>query len=313
MSITPKVSIVVPCYNEEGTVRDLWQQCRDVLAKAEVTAEFVFVDDGSSDGTRDILRALAADDPLCRVILFRRNQGKAAALDTAFRAARGELVITMDADLQDDPQELPRFIEALQTYDVVSGWKEKRHDPKEKTLPSKLFNRTVRKVTGLPLHDMNCGFKGYRRAVVQEVRLWGELHRYIPVLAAARGFTVGELSVTHHERRSGKSKYGYERYVRGLMDLFTVVFITRYLHRPLHFLGGSGLLFIFCGILLSLVADLLGWTWWYLNAGGLVTGGLAWIAVGLVAESTHAAAYRSLPDYPVVERLNEPDNGSAAE
>ncbi len=301
---TPRVSLVIPCYNEVGTVRDLWQQVRAQLAAAEVTGEFIFVDDGSTDGTRDVLRELAAEDPLCRVLFFRRNLGKAAALDTAFRQVRGDVVITMDADLQDDPTEIPRFLAALEEFDVVSGWKAVRHDPKEKTLPSKLFNGTVRRVTGIGLHDMNCGFKAYRRAVIYEIRLWGELHRYIPVLASARGCTIGELAVTHHPRRSGVSKYGFERYVRGLMDLFTVVFITRYRHRPLHLLGGAGLLQILLGVVLWGWTFLLGWLSSGVLAAGLIGGGLAWVAAGLVAEANHSHAYRHLPDYPVAERLN---------
>lgn len=301
---TPRVSFVIPCYNEVGTVRDLWQQVRAQLETAGVSGEFVFVDDGSTDGTRNVLRELAAEDPLCRVIFFRRNLGKAAALDTAFRCVRGEAVITMDADLQDDPAEIPRFLKALEEFDVVSGWKAVRHDPKEKTLPSKLFNGTVRRVTGIGLHDMNCGFKAYRRAVIDELRLWGELHRYIPVLASARGFTIGELAVTHHPRRSGVSKYGLERYVRGMMDLFTVVFITRYRSRPLHMLGGTGLLMVVLGLCSWFWILLFGWHRLEAPCAGLLAGGLAWIAAGLAAEAAHSHAYRSLPDYPVAERLN---------
>lgn len=304
MSSAPRVSVLVPCYNEVGTVRELWAQVRAQFAALGVAGEVVFVDDGSTDGTREVLRELAAEDPATQVLLLRRNLGKAAALDVGFRATRGDFVLTMDADLQDDPAEMPRFLEALESFDVVGGWKAVRHDPVEKTLPSKLFNATVRKVTGVQLHDMNCGYKGYRRAVVDELRLWGELHRYIPVLTTARGFTLGELAVTHHARRSGVSKYGWERYLRGLLDLFTVVYITRYRSRPLHFLGTWALAFKLLGLLLLLLV-----CFTHNLALGVLSGVLlacagSWWAVGLAAEGGHAAAYTSLPDYPVAERLN---------
>lgn len=313
-AIEPTISVVIPLLNEEGTLRELYQRIREQFNALQVRGEIIFIDDGSTDGSGAILRELATGDPDCRVIFFRRNCGKAAALQTGFRLVRGQYVLTMDADLQDDPQEIPRFIDALQRVDVVSGWKAHRLDPVGKTLPSRLFNATVRHVTGIPLHDMNCGFKGYRRQVVQEITLYGELHRYIPALAAARGFRIEELIVTHHPRRSGVSKYGWERFTRGLFDLFTVVQITKYQHRPLHLYGNIALTTLLVAIILGLTLS----TYrsltpsqasnWFLLLW-LVTGALfaavpVFLAAGMVAESvTHRMAGTAAPP-PVAERLN---------
>ncbi|HEY3379766.1 MAG TPA: glycosyltransferase family 2 protein [Armatimonadota bacterium] len=310
-AIEPTVSVIIPCYNEDGTLRELYTRVRDEFARLELRAELLFIDDGSTDGSRAILRELAAADPDCRVIAFRRNCGKAAALDLGFRAARGEYIITMDADLQDDPQEIPRFLDALQHTDVVSGWKANRHDPIGKTLPSRLFNNTVRRVTGVPLHDMNCGFKGYRRQVVREISLYGELHRYIPALAAARGFRIEELIVTHHPRRSGISKYGWERFLRGFFDLLTVVYLTRYRMRPLHLFGGVGFIFLLSGLILGLLIS----TYTVLTNQTpypllsiltlcLFVGGPILFAIGLVAEGLLAQTLAQTPPPPVAERLN---------
>lgn len=316
----PTISVVIPCYNEEGSLRELYAQLLASLRQTGVSYELLFIDDGSTDGSRDILREFAAADPACRVIFFRRNCGKSAALDAGFHAVRGQYVLMLDADLQDDPQEIPRFLEALQRVDMVVGWKAQRHDPIEKRLPSKLFNATVRKLTGVKLHDMNCGFKGFRRAVVREIDVYGELHRYLPVLAAARGFTIEELAVTHHPRRSGKSKYGFERYLRGLMDLFTVIYITKYRFRPLHLLGGFGFGLLLLGLLLAAVA--LGCTldaaftthvapWWHVflwaPAAVLIVVGPLFIGFGLLAEGQLAAGFRRLPPAPIAETLNDPE------
>jgi len=312
--LTPTVSVVIPCYNEVGTLRDLHAQVRAEFTALLVEAEIIFIDDGSTDGSRELLRQLAEEDPACRVVFFRRNSGKAAALHVGFANAQGEYVLTMDADLQDDPREIPRFLEALQTSDVVSGWKVNRLDPIGKTLPSKLFNATVRKVTGVRLHDMNCGFKGYRRQVLQEVTLYGELHRYIPALAAARGFRIAELGVTHHPRRSGVSKYGWERFIRGFMDLLTVAFLTKYRYRPLHAFGGLGVVLTLIGLVLGAVMSpfLTVSTWsppawhfifWLLATALLVLGPLL-IAMGVLAESLLANTFPLLPPPPISERIN---------
>lgn len=205
--------------------------------------EAVFVDDGSSDGTFAALTRLHAGHDNVRVVRLRRNFGKAAALDAGFAEASGEVIVTIDGDLQDDPAEIPRLLAKLdEGYDLVSGWKTRRRDPLTRRLPSKLFNSVAGRVSGLHLHDMNCGLKAYRAEVVHGMQLYGELHRYIPVLAHYRGYRVAELPVNHRPREHGRSHYGVERYVRGFLDLLTVTFMGRYRHRPLHLFGGVGLL-----------------------------------------------------------------------
>lgn len=239
-----RISFVVPAKDEEHTLRPLVDGI--LAATAELPdvdgVEIIFIDDGSDDGTWEVLGSLAAEHPgVVKGFRQRRNFGKAAALEVGFEAATGDVVFTMDADLQDDPKEIPRFLEKLdEGCDLVSGWKQKRNDPLSKTLPSKVFNAVTSAISGVKLHDFNCGFKAYRREVLQSVRIYGELHRYIPVLAHDLGFRVGEIPVTHHARTHGVSKYGMERYVRGFLDLITILAITRYLQRPSHLLGGSG-------------------------------------------------------------------------
>ncbi|OPZ81890.1 MAG: Undecaprenyl-phosphate 4-deoxy-4-formamido-L-arabinose transferase [bacterium ADurb.Bin429] len=314
----PSVSVVIPCYNEEGSLRELHARLTAVLRERNAAYEVLYIDDGSTDGSRELLRELAAADPACRVLFFRRNCGKSAALDAGFRAARGGRILMLDADLQDDPQEIPRFLEALERADMVVGWKAQRHDPIEKRLPSKLFNATVRKLTGVQLHDMNCGFKGFRREVVEEMDVYGELHRYLPVLAAVRGFTIEELAVTHHPRTSGVSKYGFERYLRGLLDLFTVIYITKYRFRPLHLLGGAGFACLLAGVVFMLIMNAVmlvtapdpapRWSFlvWMLATALVIIGPLL-IGLGLLAEGQLAAGFRRLPPAPVVEELNAPE------
>jgi glycosyltransferase involved in cell wall biosynthesis len=237
------ISVVVPVYNEEESLAALHGELDALFAEgARGPAEFVFVDDGSRDGSWSVLIGLAALDPRVSAIRFRRNFGKAAALTAAFQAVRGDLVFTLDGDLQDDPAEIPRFLlELEQGFDVVSGWKKTRHDPWHKVYPSRVFNWMVSRLTGCRLHDHNCGYKLYRREVLQEVDIYGELHRFIPVLAHARGFRVGEVEVRHRRRRHGSSKYGVSRFFKGFLDLLTVRFLTRFSQRPLHVLGGIGL------------------------------------------------------------------------
>jgi glycosyltransferase involved in cell wall biosynthesis len=214
--------------------------------------EILFINDGSTDGSASVLERLWRSDKHVKVLQLRRNFGKAAALAVGFEEAKGDIVITMDADLQDDPEEIPRLVACLRDgYDVVSGWKQDRQDPPSKTLPSRLFNWVVSRTTGLKLHDFNCGFKAYRREVVKNVRLYGELHRFIPALAHGQGFRVTELPVKHHPRRFGKSKYGIERLLRGFFDLMTVLFLTRYLKKPLHLFGSIGLLVFVVGMIIN--------------------------------------------------------------
>jgi len=208
----------------------------------------VFVDDGSTDGSWQLIQKMASGDPRVRGLRFRRNFGKAAALSAGFRAARGDLIMTLDADLQDDPREIPRFLESMGgELDVVSGWKKLRHDPWHKVWPSRVFNWMVSSLTGVDLHDHNCGMKCYRREEFREVRLYGELHRFVPVLAHARGFRVGEVVIQHRARKFGRSKYGMRRFLRGFLDLLTVKFLTGFGQRPQHALGAVGLGFFLLG------------------------------------------------------------------
>ena len=247
------LSLVIPAYNEAESLPDLLRNIDVTVKRHGYTAEIIFINDGSTDATAEVLDALAENAPLpVHVIHFRRNRGKAEALTAGFQKATGDIVITMDADLQDDPTEIPKLIETLEkrNYGLVSGWKYPRKDPIEKRAFSFVFNRVTALLTGVKLHDMNCGFKAYRAEVVKELHLYGDLHRYIPILVQAMGFSVGEVKVKHHPRRFGKSKYGFKRIPKGFFDLLTVLFLTKYKKRPMHFFAGTGSLFILCGILL---------------------------------------------------------------
>jgi glycosyltransferase involved in cell wall biosynthesis len=244
------LSIVIPVYNEEESLETLHGELDAVGQANDYQLDIVFVDDGSSDSSWDVVERLAEKDPRVRGIRFRRNFGKAAALDAGFSAARGEIVFTLDADLQDDPKEIPRFLAKMdEGFGVVSGWKQVRHDPWHKVGPSRVFNAMVSWLTGVKLHDHNCGFKCYKREIFDEVQLYGELHRFVPVLAAARGWNASEIVVDHRERQFGQSKYGVRRIVKGFLDLLTVKFITGYGQRPQHLLGTIGLICFGLGFL----------------------------------------------------------------
>ncbi|MEX0937986.1 MAG: glycosyltransferase family 2 protein [Pirellulales bacterium] len=244
------LSIVIPVYNEADSLSELHAELSVIASDQNYAVEMILVDDGSTDDSWNGIRRLAETDGRVRGIRFRRNFGKAAALDAGFRAARGDRVMTLDADLQDDPIHIPEFLATIdQGYDVVSGWKQVRHDPWHKVGPSRIFNWMVSRLTGVALHDHNCGMKCYRREVLREVRLYGELHRFVPVLAAARGFRVGEIVVRHRPRRHGKSKYGLNRIVKGFLDLLTVKFLTGFGQRPQHLLGSVGLMSLLLGVL----------------------------------------------------------------
>jgi glycosyltransferase involved in cell wall biosynthesis len=247
------LSLVIPVMNEEGNLRELHSRLTTSLQSIGRPYEILFIDDGSTDGTWGLIEALRKEDPSIVALRHRRNFGKATALANGFSVARGELVITMDGDLQDDPAEIYRMIDYLnEGYDLVSGWKQNRQDPWGKTAPSRLFNWTVRRVTGVQLHDFNCGFKIYRRDVTDTIRLYGELHRFTPVLAAAEGFRVAELPVRHHPRTWGSSKYGIKRLIKGFLDLITVFFLTNYRQRPMHLFGLPGILAVGIGVLIGL-------------------------------------------------------------
>jgi glycosyltransferase involved in cell wall biosynthesis len=243
------ISIVVPVYDEAESLGQLVEEIRGVAARNNLNIELVLVDDGSRDGTWELIRRLAREDSRVRGIRFRRNFGKAAALAAGFDAAGGKIVFQMDGDLQDDPEEIPRFLARLADgCDVVNGWKRKRHDPWHKVWPSRVFNRLVSWSTGLRLHDHNCGFKCFRAEATKEIRLYGELHRFIPVIAHSRGYRVAEIEVQHRPRRFGRSKYGMRRFHKGLLDLMTVAFLTGFGQRPLHLLGGIGIVSFLLGL-----------------------------------------------------------------
>jgi glycosyltransferase involved in cell wall biosynthesis len=237
------ISVVVPVHNEERSIALLHDELRSALEPLATPWEAIFVDDGSTDGTFAALTRLHNDADNVRVVRLRRNFGKAAALVAGFDQARGETVVTIDGDLQDDPAEIPRLLAKLEEgFDLVSGWKQRRRDPLSRRVLSRIFNRVTSAFSGVHLHDMNCGLKAYRADVVHGLRLYGELHRFIPVLAHYRGFRIAELPVNHRPREHGRSRYGVERYLRGFLDLLTVSFIGRYRHRPLHLFGGLGLI-----------------------------------------------------------------------
>lgn len=257
-----KLSIVVPVYNEVDSIVELAQRIADVARQHNYDHEILLIDDGSKDGSWSVIEQLARQNSRIRGVQFRRNFGKAAALSAGFERAKGDFIITMDADLQDDPSEIPNLLsQLLQGLHVVSGWKKTRHDPWHKVLPSRVFNRLVSLMTGVNLHDHNCGLKAYRAEVIREINLYGEMHRFIPVLAAAKGFRVGEVEVLHHERKHGASKYGVERFVKGFLDLMTVYFLTGYGNRPQHLLGSFGLISSLAGACGLVVLSL----WWALS------------------------------------------------
>jgi len=303
------ISFVIPVCDEAETVRELALGIRRHVQPHP--CEIVFVDDGSRDGSLEVIKSLVREFPEVRYISFRRNFGKSAALDAGFDAAKGEIVFTMDADLQDDPAEIPAFLAKLEEgFDLVSGWKKERHDPLGKTLPSKVFNWTARFITGVKLHDMNCGFKAYRSEVVRELTLYGDLHRFVPALALWRGFSVGELPVQHHPRRFGTSKFGVERFLRGLFDLITVYFLTAYTARPMHLFGKVGLLTGALGV----VGIVYLYALKFLTGSGIGSRPLLFISIflmgtgiqiflfGLITELIVSQKKRTTADYSIRER-----------
>ncbi len=236
------LSIVIPVFNEQDSLEELLARIEQIASQNSYELDVLLVDDGSSDNSWSKIEELSQRFRWARGLRFRRNFGKAAALAAGFERAQGQRVITMDADLQDDPREIPNLLAQLEAgFDVVSGWKKVRHDPWHKVLPSRVFNSMISWLTGVQLHDHNCGLKAYRREVLNEVLLYGEMHRFIPVLAAARGFRVSEIVIEHHARKHGISKYGFERFIKGFLDLMTVYFLTGYGNRPQHLLGTTGM------------------------------------------------------------------------
>jgi glycosyltransferase involved in cell wall biosynthesis len=248
-SSTPYVSIVVPLYNEEESLSELFAQIAAVMKRMRHNFEIVFVDDGSTDDSFAVLQKLHNQNPtVTKVVRFRRNYGKAAALTAGFREAQGECIITMDADLQDDPEEIPALIEMLNnSFDLISGWKKKRYDSTVFTLPSRIANALTSKLIGLRIHDLNCGLKAYKKEVAKELKIYGDLYRYIPVLAHLAGYKVGEKVVQHHPRKYGHSKYSVGKFYGGFLDLLTILFIAKYIRRPLHLFGIWGLISFLIG------------------------------------------------------------------
>ena len=276
------VSIIIPLLNEQESLEELYSRMTAMLEGTAAGHELLFIDDGSTDGSLAILRKLREGDSRVKIMSFQRNYGKSAALSEGFRVARGDIVVTIDADLQDSPEEIPALIDKLdEGYDLVSGWKINRQDPVSKTLPSKFFNFVTSLVSGIKLHDFNCGLKAYRGEVVKRVSVYGELHRFIPVLAGLEGFKVTERRVTHSARKFGTSKYGVARFLNGFFDLVTVMFVTRRAASPLHFFGRVAVVFLAVGGVITLYFLFL----WILGRGlhvrPIMVGGLVMIVIAI--------------------------------
>ena len=311
-SKTSKVmfSVVVPLYNEEESLKELHRRLTLVLPALADRFEIIFVDDGSTDNSFAVLKTIHEQDDRVKVIRFRKNFGKAPALSAGFKAAEGEIIITLDADLQDLPEEIPALVEKVEAgYDLVSGWKFKRKDPLLRKVASRLFNFVTSFYTGVNLHDFNCGLKCYRREVIDEIDLYGELHRYIPAIANWKGFKVGEVQVDHHPRVHGKSKFGSERYLRGLFDLLTVIMLTKYPEKPLHFFGLLGTIFSFAGLAINIYLGILRLSGkWIGNRPILLLGilllilGVQFIFFGLMGELIVFSSQKET-SYTVKERL----------
>ena len=306
------VSVLVPVLNEEATVATLAERVLANLDALGVRSEVLFIDDGSTDGTFEEVRRQHERDPRVRVIRLRRNFGKAAALSAGVDYARGRILVTMDGDLQDDPDEIPRLLQALEDgpLDLVSGWKRTRRDPLRRRIASKVFNWVTRTLSNVELHDFNSGFKAYRREVLEQVAVYGELHRYIPVLASRRGFVIGEIPVAHHPRRVGRSRYGWDRSYKGPVDLITVLFISRFTRRPLHLFGPIGLISCALGFgICSYLAVL-----WFTGASLsnrpllqlgvlLMVLGIQIVTTGLIGELITFKNFRRHDSYSVRERV----------
>lgn len=275
-----EISVVIPLLNEEESLRELSKLLNDNLT--QITGknwEVIFIDDGSTDNSFNIIKMICQENSNFKSIRFRRNYGKSAALFVGFNKAQGNIIITMDADLQDDPNELKNLVDKINDgFDLVSGWKKKRYDPISKTLPSKFFNWITSKFSGIKLHDFNCGLKAYRKETAKSLNVYGEMHRFLPALAHSDGFKVTEIPVIHHARKHGYSKFGASRFIRGFLDLITVVFLTRFLKRPLHFFGSLGFLSCFIGFSIDLYLTIE----WLLNKTYLSERPLVFLGVGLI-------------------------------
>lgn len=290
-----KVSIVVPLIDEEESLKPLYYEIKKSLKTISPDYEIIFVDDGSTDKSIAVIKELMRFDNKIHFFSFKTNYGKSAALQVAFRHVTGDAVVTLDADLQDDPAEIPNLLKKLEEgYDLVSGWKKKRYDPLIKKISSKFFNYITRYFSRVKIHDFNCGLKAYRKQVVQNINVYGELHRYIPVLASWKGFSVSEIVVKHHPRRYGKTKFGITRFFKGFVDLITVIFTTRYIKRPMHLFGFVGFFIALIGIAINIV---LAYEWFFIQPHApivnrpifflgilLVIVGVQFFAIGLLGE-----------------------------
>lgn len=320
------LSIVIPLLNEAENLVPLHRKLTETLTSLNLPYELVFVNDGSSDGSAEVLERLFSQDTAVQVINFQRNFGKTAALTAGFRHSLGQVIITLDADLQDDPAEIPAMLAKLdEGYDLVTAWRLQRQDAIDKTWPSRIFNWGVSTFSGIQLHDFNCGFKVYRRQVTEQVPLYSDFHRFIPVLASGRGFRVAELAVKHHPRHAGESKYGPGRSFRGLIDFVTVLFLTTYLRHPLRLFGGAGLLMFGAGGLIELYLSIL----WILRALGLADVppigtrplfnvgilamilGIQLVSTGLLGEMLRYFTFRPEQEYTVRSVLRHPTAGDA--
>jgi glycosyltransferase involved in cell wall biosynthesis len=307
------ISVVVPLLNEEATLEELYREIATALEPRGEPFEVVFVDDGSTDRSLDVLHHLHDTAENVVVIHLRRNFGKAAALKAGFLEARGEIIVTIDADLQDDPAEIPQLLAKLdEEFDLVSGWKTRRNDPFLRRLFSRIFNATTGLISGVRLHDVNCGLKAYRTEVLQDMRLYGELHRFIPVLAAYQGYRIAEIPVNHRAREHGRSRYGPERYLRGFLDLLSVTFMGRYRYRPLHLFGGVGLLMGAVGFIVLLYLSVL-WFWGQ-GIGGrplfflgvlLMVVGIQLVSLGLLSELITSQHEERIDERERIERMVE--------
>jgi len=280
MGNNPDISIIIPSFNERESLPELLDWIRQVLEREGLSYEAIVVDDGSNDGTWDCVKGLSEGDPRIKGIRFRRNYGKSAALFCGFRKAAGDIVVTMDADLQDSPEEIPEMRRMIleDGYDLVSGWKQHRQDNKlTKNLPSKLYNATARTITGIRLHDMNCGLKAYKKQVVKDIEVYGEMHRYIPYLAKEAGYAaIGEKPVHHQKRKYGKSKFGMSRFVNGFLDLISLSFLQTFGKKPMHFFGYPGILMFVIGGIMAV-----------------------WIIIAKLVHQAHHVPFRPVTDQPL--------------
>jgi glycosyltransferase involved in cell wall biosynthesis len=315
-----KVSVVIPLLNEAESLPELYTKLTGVLRRHYDDYEIIFIDDGSTDDSWAVIRRWAAEDPHVKGIKFRKNFGKSQALDAGFKKAQGDVVITMDADLQDDPEEIPALVDMIvrDGYDLVSCWKKKRHDPVlTKNLPSKLFNWAARSVSGIKLHDFNCGLKAYKSAVIKQIKIYGEMHRYIPFLAKQAGFEkIGEKPVKHHARKYGQTKFGSDRFIKGVLDLITLWFHMRFSRRPMYLFGGLGLLmFLIGGISVAIILGIKAYKlyyhlpthlvtdrpWFYISIASMILGSQFFLA-GFLGELILQQHDRSGP-YSIEEEL----------